>query len=144
MPEGMTFHMMPVWGEYITNMTITIDGTILASKRHTNWPWTVKHDSKHPEKPPTTQVRKLFDFYEVHNFSIVGKGTVDGQGYMWWIREYLGTNHYGRPHLMYIHSATNLEMAGVRYINAAYYHIEAVDFDGAYFHDFEIFVNVKG
>lgn len=63
---------------------------------------------------------------------------------MWWIREYLGTNHFGRPHIVKIDRATNIEMAGVRYLNSPYYHIGVTDFDGGYFHDFEIFVNVKG
>lgn len=63
---------------------------------------------------------------------------------MWWMREYLGHNPNGRPHLMYIKRATNLEMAGVRYVNSPYYHIEVKDFDGAYFHDFEIYVDTKG
>ena len=104
-PANMTFHMMPVYGEYITNMTITIDGTIKASKRHDVWPTKIV---THDDKPDTVDIRKFIDLYEVHNFSIVGSGTVDGQGYMWWIREYLGHNHFGRPHLVYIHKATNL------------------------------------
>lgn len=90
------------------------------------------------------KVRHFLNFTEVHNFTIRGSGTVDGQGYMWWVREYIGRNPHGRPRLLYIRHATNLEFTGVRYTNSAMFHLDIGDFDGAYFHDFEIYVDTKG
>ena len=37
-PSNLTFHMMPVEVHNLFNMTITIDGTIMASKRQHKWP----------------------------------------------------------------------------------------------------------
>lgn len=74
-PADLTFHMMPVWGEYITNMTITIDGTIKATKRNHEWP---NHIVTHHDRAPTIEKRKFIDLFEVHNISIVGSGTIDG------------------------------------------------------------------
>jgi len=36
-PAGMTFNIMPIWFSYITNLTLTIDGTLKASKNHQDW-----------------------------------------------------------------------------------------------------------
>ena len=45
-PANCTFHTFPIWAANITDMTITIDGTIKASKRHHRWPNKVKGDGK--------------------------------------------------------------------------------------------------
>ena len=63
---------------------------------------------------------------------------------MWWVREYFGWNHHGRPHLLCLYRGTNLEFTGVRWINSPFYHMWVSDFDGAHFHDFEIYVDAKG
>lgn len=63
---------------------------------------------------------------------------------MWWIRDYLGRNPTGRPNLIELVGGTNLEFTGVRWINAPFYHMHILDFDGAYFHDFEIYVDAYG
>ena len=137
-PAGFTFHMLSVKASYISNLTITIDGTLMVSKRHQKW-------STHwDDAVNKTQIDQFMEFREVHNFVIRGSGTVDGQGYMWWVREYFGNNKYNRPHLLWLEGGTNLEFTGVRWVNSPFYHMWITDFDGAYFHDFEIFVNVKG
>lgn len=74
-PSNFTFHMMPIWADNWTDVTITIDGTILASKRHHKYP--LKDD----------RVRMFMEFNEVQNLTINGSGSIDGQGYMWWVRE---------------------------------------------------------
>ena len=61
LPEDMTFHSMPVYAEYVRNLTITIDGTIKASKRHHVWP-TVKTYNKTTGDLIETKIRNFFDF----------------------------------------------------------------------------------
>lgn len=138
-PANHTFHMLPVWADYLTNMTITIDGTIKCSKRQHKWNTYV--DTKHNN---TTKVREFIELTEIHDFTIRGSGTVDGQGYMWWIREYLGRNPAGRPKLLNVRGGTNLEFTGVSWNNSPFWTMDILDFDGAYFHDFEIYVDAYG
>jgi len=102
-PQGHTFGMMACWGEEFANITITVDGNIKASKRHNKWPINGK------------SVRDFWSFTEIHNVTFRGVGTIDGQGYMWWIREYLALNHHGRPHLFVVNQATNIEITGIRW-----------------------------
>ena len=37
---------------------------------------------------------------------------------MWWMREYIQRNPYGRPHLMVFKYGTNLEFTGIRWLNS--------------------------
>lgn len=76
-PENMTFHSMPVSAARVNNLTIMIDGTLKASKRNNLWPLHGK-------------VHDFMEFAWCNDLKFRGKGTIDGQGYMWWVREYLG------------------------------------------------------
>lgn len=86
-PAGRNFHMQPVWARNFTNVTISIEGNITASKRHHRWPTTVHFDEK--KNITKTNIRDFIDFEYVHDVLVRGNGQVDGQGYMWWIREYI-------------------------------------------------------
>ena len=116
-PGDLTFNMLNLQAAYIKNVTITIDGTIMASKRNHHYKTSTNGKGK-------TKVIDFFDFFEVHNFKIQGRGTVDGQGYMWWIRDYIQRNPYGRPCLINVDRGTNLEFTGVKWQNAAFYHLK--------------------
>lgn len=37
-PSGSVFYTMPIYAEYVNNVTFVIDGTIRFSKRHNKWP----------------------------------------------------------------------------------------------------------
>ena len=67
---------------------------------------------------------------------------IDGQGFMWWMRELLQKNPYNRPNLVNFRRVRNSEWTGVKLMNSAYYHLNVRDIDQAYFHDFEIEVDV--
>ena len=44
----------------------------------------------------------MFFFEDVDTLTVQGNGTVDGQGYMWWVREFIGMNKNNRPKLFWI------------------------------------------
>jgi len=132
-PSNETFYIMPVYVANVRNITVVIDGTVRLSKRHDVWPLSKNDTNRH-----------MFDFTDVENLTIRGNGTVDGQGYMWWVREYLGLNHNKRPSLLNVERARNLEITGVRWINGPRFHLWLEDIDNAWVHDFEIHVDTKG
>ena len=70
-PANHTFNMLPIWANDVTNITITIDGTIKCSKRQHKWPTSTNGKG-------TTKVKNFIEFEEIHNFTIRGSGTVDG------------------------------------------------------------------
>jgi len=132
-PSNQTFHMFGVWANGFSNLDIVIDGTLKLHKDHKRWPT----DSK-------DNIRDFLTFREISNVTFRGNGTVDGQGYMWWVRDLLGLNPKGRPRMVYIREARDLEFTGIRWINSPKQHLNIKDVFGIHFHDFEIEVNLKG
>lgn len=86
----------------------------------------------------------LLSFDDVENLLIRGDGQIDGQGFMWWVREYIGMNHHGRPKIIESRRAKNVEITGVTFKNSPYYHIDIRDAENLYFHDMEIYVDFWG
>ena len=65
-PSNLTFSSMPVYANFIQNLIITIDGTLIASKRNNMWPLGKK------------DVLNFIELNHAQNFKIRGNGTVDG------------------------------------------------------------------
>lgn len=132
-PYNTTFITYPIYVANITNITFQIDGTIKFSKRHNQWPL---------RKEGTT--RDCIFLQDVENITFQGNGTVDGQGYMWWVRELFGANHNKRPILLNIQRGRNIEIKEVRWINSPRFNIWLEDVDSVWVHDFEIWVDIEG
>jgi len=63
---------------------------------------------------------------------------------MWWVRELLKKNPNGRPLLIEIRRTRYLDFSGIKLLNSPHFHLSAKDIDQAYFHDFEIEVDIMG
>ena len=70
------------------------------------------------------------------------RGVIDGQGYMWWLREFLGKNLAHRPKLIEIDYSRNIEIMNLFITNSPSFHIVPNQCENAYFHDFEIYVDI--
>jgi len=57
------------------------------------------------------------------NFTIRGEGVIDGNGFMWWQREYVSLNKHGRPHMLLAKRISGLEMTGVKWQNSPMFHL---------------------
>ena len=123
----MTFSSLPVRTVNLTDVTIQIDGKLLVSKDFESLP--AKSD--------------FLMFFGAKNLTFKGEGVIDGQGYMWWIREYLQKNVNGRPNLVIINESSNVEWSGIRLINSPQFHLSMRNVDQGYFHDFEIHADVR-
>ena len=132
-PGDMTFNTMPVWADGINNIVFQIDGTLRLSKSH----------HRFPNRSPGS-IRDMFYFEDVDTLTFQGSGEIDGQGYMWWVRELIGRNKNGRPQLIRIQRGRNLQFSGIRWINSPHTHFLLKDIDNLYMHDFEIYVDHKG
>ena len=87
MPAGYVFHMMPMDFTNMTNVVIRIEGTIKASKRHVMYPLDMTYSYKKGKWKDAIKDFMVFDGAE--NVTFRGNGTVDGQGFMWWLREFI-------------------------------------------------------
>lgn len=70
--------MMPMNVSNINNVTLQVDGLVEVSEDNTHWPL----------KDP----KNVWDFWTItdsSNIHIKGNGTVSGNGYWWWVREFM-------------------------------------------------------
>ena len=142
-PEGYWFSFMPIYCTNITNVTLRIDGELKVSKRHTRFP--VSYLFKGWDyKQWDNSILAVFFFEQVSNFRIIGKGQIDGRGYMWWMREFINNNPSGRPLLFDFSQSQNVEFTGVRLINSPHFYLYCEDIADFWFHDFEIRTDIMG
>ena len=59
-PENMTFNSFPIYAEKIRHLTLTIDGTLRASKRNNMW-------TLEPEKG---KIRNFIEFTKMHELKL--------------------------------------------------------------------------
>jgi hypothetical protein len=80
---------MPMIFMNATNVTFNIDGEVWVSSDYKSWPLTSKN-----------KYQNVFTFEDITGLTIQGKGVVEGQGFMWWVREALNKNIHKRPLLV--------------------------------------------
>lgn len=135
LPKGAVVSILPVFFNYVKNVTLRIDGTLLVSKNFKAFP---------PRSMNDDQNIGVIQWERSEDILVEGKGTFDGQGYMWWIREIFVQNNHGRPFMMRFVKSRNIEMRDLYFHNSPYYHIVYKDCENLYSHDFEIYVDIVG
>ena len=70
-PKGVKLSIMPVSFENMTNVRLTVDGTIYVSEHYKDFP----------------QNDVVIQFNNSDSIHIDGNGTIDGRGFMWWVRD---------------------------------------------------------
>lgn len=117
--------------EGMKNVTLIIDGTLEASKHFKQWPF----DSENV-------TINFIEARDSENFNVRGKGTVEGNGYEWWVREWAGQNGMRRPCLLQFIRVQTSEITGVTFRNSPMFSVKVQDVDSVYIHDLEIFNDI--
>jgi len=104
---------MPILMRDVHGFTLNVEGTILASQNFKKWPLN-PDDSK--------RFAEMFSFIDCSDITFESRsktGVIDGQGYMWWLREFLGLNlKTHRPKMLQLTNITNLEISGILFKNS--------------------------
>ena len=112
---------MPVNVSYLYNVSINVDGSILATKRWKSWPIEGRKNKSRGS---------YVDFFQIDDsdgltFTSRNKtGKIDGQGYMWWVREILTLNKAHRGHLISFNRVRNVDFSGIFVTNSPSFHIK--------------------
>jgi len=100
-PAGYTFSTLEINASNVHDITFTIDGTLLHSKNFESF----------PQEEGTSGIVDYLTMDDIENVLIRGEGVVDGQGYLWWQREYVQKNPWNsRPHLFRTYRGRNVEI----------------------------------
>ena len=134
-PKGTVMSMMPTYLKNLTNISLRVEGSILQSKNWVQYPFSNDDDNHYDA---------LLWFQRCDGILIEGKGTIDGQGFMWWVREILQKNKHTRPYIIRYNLCRNIEVRDVLIQNSPFYHIVPDDCENIYMHDFEIYVDIWG
>lgn len=127
---------MPVNLNNMKDVTLTIDGVLETSPYWQDWPL---YPSSSNGK---SGVVPFIMFTDSENININGEGTVEGQGYDWWVREFKNENKHSRPDLLYYSRVQTSEISGVSWRNGPKFHLHLMDVDSIYIHDMEIEVDI--
>jgi hypothetical protein len=131
-PGNLTLVMMPISLSDLHNITLRVDGYLMASSNWRQWP---------------VEGKTYANFWNLNmntDLTIEGTGTIDGQGYMWWWREIFQMNIHGRNNLINIGRTIGLEWSGVNLKNSMRYHLVPKNVINSYYHDFNIEVDIVG
>jgi polygalacturonase len=118
-------------GQYVTgslflrdNITLHLDAgaTILGSENPDDYPvvhsrWEGKHQDTHAP---------LITGKDLHNIAVVGRGTIDGRGAVWWKARNERTLAHPRPRLISFSDCTNVLIEGISAVNSPSWTINPV------------------
>jgi hypothetical protein len=76
---------MPIRIEHVHNLTIELNGKLIASKNVKHWP---------RQKDIPTYFEDFLSFWSSSNIEITGGGKIDGRGYHWWMLLFLNDKKY--------------------------------------------------
>ncbi|XP_065851159.1 probable polygalacturonase At3g15720 [Euphorbia lathyris] len=114
-PQGKTFLLQPVKFSgpcASTTIIVQVLGKIVAPASRDDW----------KECP----LDGWLSFSDVANLSIVGSGTIDGQGCVWWTNQKL----HNFVKAMHFSKCDNLQLSGLTHINSPKNHISISDCNG--------------
>ena len=93
--ERNEYWMLEVAAFNLTDITFEINGEIVFPDDQTLYPHFGNSYSD------------LIYLENCKNIHFKGSGSLEGQGYWWWVNEFLGKNKYGRPHLVHVNTCEN-------------------------------------
>ena len=140
----VSFCLLPVLYNSVFNLTINILGYIYASDVWTINNGIVSYTNWSHSKAGGLDYDPLFGFVSCDNISLIGNGTIQGNGYSWWWNELLGTLDYKRPDLINIHDSSNIRISGgLVLLNAPHSHINLKHITTGYINNITIWVDWK-
>ena len=126
-PGGFeNFYFLPVEFTYLKDVKLEINSRLVLSNNFTDY-------------SDFTPGNAAIQFSEGRNVTLFGTGTVDGQGFVWWVAQIL--NGANRPHLVRFHQCLDIIIYGLSFLNSPKFHIKLDDVAHVHIHDISIFVD---
>ncbi len=132
---GEEYYMMPIAAEGVSDVTIAIDAEIVYPDERSAFP---ADDGKN--------YNPLLYFHNCKNlvFTGSGSGAIEGQGYWWWVFEFLNENQYERPHMLLIEVCSGIVFEKIALRNSPRFHFKMQDVENVEIRDMEIFADWWG
>lgn len=110
-PAGASFYYFWLKVDYLVNVTLQIDGTLLVSNNLTAEEW------------PTSGGFASLWFEHARGLTLTGNGKIDGQGYDWWWHVII-TKEDHRPHMVIMDSSQDILITNLLFVNSPQFHLK--------------------
>ena len=112
-PKYSKYYIFSVSASGLNNVQLKIEGSLIAISNITAWP--VGGDS----------YLNVIYFFNCSEISLTGPGTIDGQGYRWWVELLFNFVPYTRPHLVVFDNCVDVEVENLTMLNSPRFHLVA-------------------
>ena len=112
-PKYSNYYIFSVSATGLSKVQLKIEGRLIAISNITAWP--VSGDS----------YQNVLYFSNCSELSLIGPGTIDGQGYRWWVELLFNFVPHKRPHLVFLDSCVDVVVENLTMRNSPSFHLVA-------------------
>ena len=111
---------------------LQVEGDLIAISNITSWP--VVSGNKY---------QNVLEFSNCSDFTLSGPGTIDGQGYKWWVELMFNFLKYQRPHLVNMEYCINVTVANLTMRNSPNFHLRVPNVKSLLVRNLYIWVDIE-
>uniref|UniRef100_A0A914CHI5 Uncharacterized protein n=1 Tax=Acrobeloides nanus TaxID=290746 RepID=A0A914CHI5_9BILA len=138
LPSGKTFYFFNVSGTNLSSVTLRIEGVFVVSNNITEWENIM---GPQPARINDEDHASCLLVTDSENFTLTGNGTIDGQGYDWWVHVWNSSIDH-RPFLFRMKHSKEVEIFNMFFKNTPFWTMDFDDMLDLHIHDVDIHVDV--
>ena len=112
-PKYSNYYIFSVSVSGLKNVQLQVEGRLIAISNITAWPVSGKG------------YENVLYFSNCSELTLVGPGTIDGQGYKWWVELLFNFISNQRPHLVYLDNCKDVVVENITMRNSPKFHLVA-------------------
>lgn len=129
-PKYSVYYIFSVSVSGINSVELRVEGTLIAISNITAWP--ISGDN----------YQNVLHFSNCSELTLTGLGTIDGQGYRWWVELLFNFIPHNRPHLVYLDNCVSVVVENLTLRNSPCFHLVAHQIKNFYVKNVFIWVDV--
>ena len=112
-PKYSNYYIFSVYVAGLKQVQLRVEGKLIAISNITAWP---VMDGNY---------QSVLYFPNCSDFTLSGPGTIDGQGYKWWVELLFNFLQHNRPRLVHFQNCVNVLVENLTLLNAPQFHVYA-------------------
>ena len=131
-PQYSKYYIFSVSASGLKQVKLQVEGDLIAISNITSWP--VVSGNKY---------QNVLEFSNCSDFTLSGPGTIDGQGYKWWVELMFNFLKYQRPHLVNMEYCINITVANLTMRNSPNFHLRVPNVKNLLVRNLYIWVDIE-
>ena len=130
-PKYSNYYIFSVYIAGLKQVQLQVEGKLIAISNITAWP---VMDGNY---------QSVLYFPNCSDFTLTGSGTIDGQGYKWWVELLFNFLQHNRPRLVHFQNCVNVLVENLTLLNAPQFHVYAKPIKNFTVQNITIWVDVE-